>query len=41
MTYSFKDAFYVCVNKGYNRIPEEIKDKSIVLDGDINLLINN
>jgi len=39
MTYGFKDAFYVCINKGFNRIPEEIKDKSIVLDDDINLLV--
>ena len=40
MTYSLKDAFYVCVNKGFNRIPEEIKDKAIVLNEDINLLVN-
>ena len=39
MTYNLKDAFYVCVNKGLNRIPKEIKDKSIVLDDDINLLV--
>lgn len=39
MTYHFKDAFYVCVNKGFNSIPEEIKDKSIVLDADINMLV--
>ncbi len=39
MTYNFRDAFYVCINKGFNRIPEEIKNKSIVLDDDINLLV--
>lgn len=39
MTYNLKDAFYVCVNKGFNRIPEEIKDRSIVLNDDINLLV--
>ena len=39
MTYSFKDAFYVCINKGFNHIPKEIKDRSIVLDDDINLLV--
>ena len=27
------------VNKGFNRIPKEIKDRSIVLDDDINLLV--
>ena len=40
MTYSLEDAFYVCVNKGFNRIPEEIKDKAIVLNEVINLLVN-
>jgi len=39
MTYNFKDAFYVCINKGFNRIPEELKEKAIVLDDDINLLV--
>lgn len=39
MTYNFKDAFYVCINKGFNRVPKEIEDKSIVLDEDINLLV--
>lgn len=39
MTYNFKNAFYVCINKGFNQIPDEIKDKSIVLDEDINLLV--
>lgn len=39
MTYNFKDAFYVCINKGFNRVPKEIEEKSIVLDVDINLLV--
>ncbi len=39
MTYEFKNAFYVCINKGYNQIPKEIEDRSIVLDNDINLLV--
>lgn len=38
MAYRFKNATYVCINKGMNHIPEEIKDKSIVLDMDINAL---
>lgn len=38
MTYAFKNAFYVCINKGFNRIPQEIQDKSIVINDDINLL---
>lgn len=36
MTYQFPNANYVCINKGYNQVPKEIKDKSIVLDIDIN-----
>ena len=38
MTYQFKDAFYICLNKGQNYIPKEIENKSIVLDIDINAL---
>ena len=36
MTYQFPNANYVCIKKGYNQVPKEIKDKSIVLDIDIN-----
>ena len=31
MAYNLRDAFYVCVNKWFNRISKEIKDRSIVL----------
>ena len=41
MTYEFKDAFYVCINKGYNEIPKEIKNKSILIDDDINKIIED
>ena len=39
MTYQFKDAFYVCINKGYNRVEEEIRNKSLVIDSDIKEII--
>ena len=39
MTYKYKDAYYVCINKGNNYIPDEIKDKRIVLNQDINIVI--
>ena len=35
MTQNFKDAFYVCINKGEVYIPAEIKDKSLGIDSDI------
>ena len=35
MTFQFPDAFYVCINKGRNYIPDEIADKSMVIDDDI------
>ena len=41
MTYEFKDAFYVCINKGYNEIPNEIKNKALLIDDDINNVVNN
>lgn len=41
MTYEFKDAFYVCINRGYNEIPNEIKDKSLLIDDDIYKIIAN
>ena len=40
MTYEFKSAFYVCINKGYNQIPEEIEDKSIIINDDISKIIS-
>ncbi|MBQ6980725.1 MAG: Sir2 silent information regulator family NAD-dependent deacetylase [Clostridia bacterium] len=39
MAYQFKNARYICINKGENYIPEEIKNKSIVIDDDIETLI--
>ena len=41
MTYEFNDAFYVCINRGYNEIPNEIKDKSLLIDDDIYKIIEN
>ena len=38
-TQSFKDAFYICVNKGEIEIPDGIKDKSICIDSDISKVI--
>lgn len=35
MTQNFKDAFYVCINKGEVYIPVEIKEKSLGIDSDI------
>lgn len=35
MTQNFKDAFYICINKGEVYIPAEIKEKSLGIDGDI------
>ena len=35
MTQNFKDAFYVCINKGEVYIPAEIKEKSLGIDSDI------
>lgn len=34
-TYHWKDAFYVCINKGQADIPSEIRDKAISVDADI------
>lgn len=36
MTYSFPNAFYLCVNQGENYLPEEIKGKALVLNEDLN-----
>lgn len=35
MTYRYKNAFYVCINRGYNEIPKEIQHKALILDEDI------
>lgn len=39
MTYNFRNAFYVCINKGFNQIPDEIKDKSLLINDDISKII--
>lgn len=39
MTYQFYDAYYVTINKGYNVIPNEIKNKSLLIDDDISKVI--
>lgn len=39
MTHEFKDAFYVCINKGAVYIPAEIKNKSLGIDSDINEIL--
>ena len=35
MTQNFRDAFYICINKGEVYIPAEIKNKSLGIDCDI------
>lgn len=40
MTYQFDNAFYVCVNQGENYIPDEIIDKSLIINEDLNLVIS-
>ena len=41
MTYNYKNAFYVCINKGYNQIPNEIEDKSLIINEDIAEIISS
>lgn len=40
MTYQYKNAFYVCINKGFNKIPDEIRQKSLIIDDDISKIIS-
>ncbi len=35
MARDFKDAFYICVNRGPNYLPDEIKEKALVIEEDI------
>lgn len=35
MTYEWQEAVYICINKGQAWVPDEIADKSVVLDADI------
>ncbi len=39
MPYEFKNVYYVCINKGYSKILNEIKDKSIIINDDITRII--
>ena len=39
MTYEYNNAFYVCINKGYNKVPIEIEDKSIIINDDISKIL--
>jgi hypothetical protein len=40
MTGEWKDAVYACLNYGQTFVPEELRDKSIVLNGDIGDLLS-
>lgn len=39
MTYQFPYAKYICINKEFNQVAKEIKDRSIILNEDIQKLI--
>ena len=39
MAYDFKNSYYVCINKWYNKIPNEIKNKSLLIDDNIKNVI--
>ena len=39
MTYQFNNAYYACINKGDNYVPDEIKSKSLIVNEDIKKLI--
>ncbi len=41
MTYRFKDAFYASVNKGQNILPNEIENKALIIDDDINTILED
>lgn len=40
MTHDYDKARYVCINKGQAHVPEEIKEKSLVIDADISDVLN-
>ena len=40
-TYNWKDAFYICIDKGQADIPSERKDKAICVDADISAVITD
>lgn len=39
MTHQLNKADYVCINKGHNYVPDEIKSKSLIIDDDIKKII--
>ena len=39
MTQQFNNAYYACINKNDNYLPDEIKSKSLVVNEDIKKLI--
>ena len=41
MTYNYKNAFSVCINNGHNQIPNEIEDKSLIINEDIAEIISS
>ena len=40
MVYEWEDAVYACLNYGEAFVPDEIKKKSICIDGDIGTILN-
>lgn len=40
MAHTWTNAAYVCINMGEAYAPEEIKDKSVCINGDINDILN-
>lgn len=41
MTNQWKNSFYVCINKGQAWAPDEIRERSICIDGDIGQVLNS
>ena len=41
MTSTFQHAFYVCLNQGEAYAPEEIRRKSVCMNEDIGVVLNN
>ena len=39
MTHQFNNAYYACINKGNNYVPDEIKSKSLIVNEDIKIII--
>ena len=41
MTHQFNNAYYACINKWDNYVPDEIKNKSLIVNEDIKKMINS